>query len=171
MKTPIVILAGVFSVLAWAASGGAENRAGTDSAAVFINTREAAWFKHKSPEIQEAYPFGHSNTAHNAVLAQRPEAAPVSKDWFLRNKRYLAESDWYVVEWHYGATSVATGQKQVESSLCFAEVKDQQIVKWIEFFDDTVGELQMAGKLPLPAAAEEPGPWPALAVLGRVYRP
>lgn len=171
MKSSLLILAGTTCVVAWAASGGAANPPATDSATVFINTREAAWWKHKSPEIQEAYPFGHSNAANNAALAARPNAKSVSKDWFLRNKRYLAEGDWYVVEWHYGATSVATGQKQLESSLSFAQVKDQKLATWIEFFDDTVGELQMAGKLPLPAADEEPLPWPAQATLSRVYRP
>jgi len=171
MKSSFLILIGATCVVAWAASGAAVNPPATDSAAVFINTREAAWFKHKSPEIQEAYPFGHSNAAHNAALDARPNAKSVSKDWFLRNKRYLAEGDWYAVEWHYGATSVATGQKQVESSLSFAQVKDQKLATWIEFFDDTVGELQMAGKLPLPAAEEGPLPWPAHAALSRVYRP
>jgi hypothetical protein len=39
---------------------------------------------------------------------------------------------------------------QLESSLCFVRVREQRIATLIEFFDDTVGELQMAGQLPFP---------------------
>ena len=42
--------------------------AAADSATTFINTRENVWYKYKSPDIQEAYPFGRSNRAHNAEL-------------------------------------------------------------------------------------------------------
>jgi hypothetical protein len=143
----------------------------TDSATSFINTRENVWFKYKSPAIQEAYPFGRSNAAHNAELDKIFDFNKVSKDSDLRNKHYLAEDDWYAVEWNYSATDVVTGRKQKESSLCLAQIKDQKIVQWIEYFDDTVGELQMAGKLPLPPATEAPNPWPLDAKMTRTYRP
>lgn len=142
-----------------------------DSATTFINTVEPVWFNHKSPAIQESYPFGRSDAANNAALDKVFDFTKVSKDGEILNKRYLAEGDWYAVEWHYHATSVATGRRQVESSLCLAQIKDQKIVWWIEFFDDTVGELQMAGKLPLPPPAEEPAPWPLQSTLKRPYRP
>ncbi|MBC7366591.1 MAG: hypothetical protein H7343_07240 [Undibacterium sp.] len=142
-----------------------------DSATTFINTVEPVWYKHKSPAIQESYPFGRSDAANNAVLDKLFDFSKVSKDGDILNKRYLAESDWYAVEWHYHATSVATGRKQVESSLCIAQIKDQKMVWWIEYFDDTVGELQMAGKLPLSPPTEEPAPWPLQATLKRPYRP
>jgi hypothetical protein len=138
---------------------------------VFINTLEPVWFKHKSPAIKESYPFGQSDAANNAALDKVFDFAEVSKDSDIRNKRYLAEGDWYAVEWHYHATSVATGRKQVESSLCLAQVKDRKLVWWIEYFDDTVGELQMKGDLPLPPPSEAPTPWPRQATLRRPYRP
>lgn len=145
--------------------------AAADSATTFINTRENVWYKHKSPAIQEAYPFGRSNAAHNVELDKIFDFNKVSKDSDLRNKHYLAEDDWYAVEWNYSATSVATGRKQLESSLCIAQIKDQKIVWWIEYFDDTVGEMQMAGKLPLPPSTEEPNPWPKKSTTVRPYRP
>jgi len=142
-----------------------------NSATTFVNTRENEWFKYKHSDITELYPFGRSSAAHNKVLDKLYDFGKVSKDSDLRNKRYLVEGDWYAVEWHYLATSVATGKKQVESSLCIAQIKDQQIIVWIEYFDDTVGELQMAGKLPLSPDTEDPAPWPVKAKLKRIYRP
>ena len=142
-----------------------------ESATTFINTRENEWYKYKSPMIEEAYPFGRSNAANNSKLAKAADGSEVSKDAGIRNKHFLAENDWYAVEWNYFATSVATGRKQTESSLCLAQVKGGQIVWWIEYFDDTVGELQMAGKLPLPPETEAPNPWPLKATITRPYRP
>lgn len=142
-----------------------------DSATTFVNTIEPVWFNHKGAAIQESYPFGRSNAAHNATLDKIFDFSKVSKDWAILNKRFLVEGDWYVVEWHYHATSVVTGRKQVESSLCLGQIKDQKLVWWIEYFDDSVGILQMEGKLPLPPATEEPMPWPMEAKLKRPYRP
>lgn len=140
------------------------------SATHFINTREARWFDYKSPLMKEAYPFGMSDAKNNALLDQSYDFSKISKDNLLSNKSFLAENDWYAVEWHYSATSVATGKKQRESSLCLGQVKDGLLVWWIEYFDDTVGELQMTDQLPLPAPTDEPMPWPAKAKLKRPYR-
>ncbi len=144
---------------------------GNDSAVDFINTREAVWFDHKHPEIVEGYPFGRSDAANNAALDKVFTFTDVSKDFFLRNKRYLAEGDWYVVEWFYGATSARTGAEQIEASLCFGRIKDQKLIEWIEYFDDSVGEMQMAGVLPLYDPGEEPFPWPRATYQRRSYRP
>lgn len=137
----------------------------------FINTVEHEWYKQKHEDIQEWYPFGHTNKAHGALLKQRGPIAPVSKDWSITNKAYLAEDDWYAVEWLYHATDVATGKKQVEATLGFAQIKDRKIVLWIEFFDDSVGTQQISGSLPLFAEKDEPFPWPVIDPPQRVYRP
>ena len=166
----LVISLGLACSTGWLRARGAETTA-ADSASTFINTRENLWFKYKSPAMREAYPFGRSDAANNAKVDQIFDFSKVSKENELRNKHYLAEGDWYAVEWNYSATNVTTGRKQVESSLCLAQIKDQLIVQWIEYFDDTVGELQMEGKLPLPPRTEEPTPWPLQAAITRPYRP
>ncbi len=142
-----------------------------NSAQIFINTREAEWFNFKSDDIKESYPFGNSDKANNDKLSKLLDMSKVSTNSDLTNKHYIAEGDWYAVEWFYHATNVPTGNRQVEASLCLAQIKDQKMVRWIEYFDDTVGEQQIAGKLTLYAENEMPFPWPAQAQVKRVYRP
>ncbi len=142
-----------------------------DSAQKFINSVEHEWYRHKADDIEEWYPFGHTNQAHGALLKQLGPVAPVSKDWSITNKAYLAENDWYAVEWLYHATDIATGRKQVEATLGFAQIRDQKLVLWIEFFDDTVGAQQLKSLLPLYAENDEPFPWPRIEGPPRIYRP
>ena len=161
----------LISLLGLGAAQSTPAPAAANSAQKFINTVEHEWYRHKADDIEEWYPFGHTNQAHGALLKQLGPVAPVSKDWSITNKAYLSENDRYAVEWLYPATDSATGRKQVEATLGFAQIRDQKLVLWIEFFDDTVGAQQLKSLLPLYAENDEPFPWPRIEGPPRIYRP
>ena len=115
--------------------------------------------------------FGRSSKKHDDEISQSLTLAQASDHITLTNKRYLFDGDWYAVQWVYGATTTKTGRRQTESTLAFGRVKDGKLVVWEEYFDDLVGELQFADKLPLYGPDEEPYPWPAAAKLKHPYRP
>lgn len=121
--------------------------------------------------IDEAYPFGRSNKAHDDEIARAGGMQTITTDWKEYNKHYLFDGDWYAVEWFYSATTIKTGGRQIESTLAFGKVKDGKLVVWNEYFDDVVGELEQEGKLPLYQADELPFPWPAGAKIKHPYRP
>ena len=170
MRLTALFAVSLFPILL-ASSVRAEPVPGNDSAVDFVNQREALWFNYKSPAIDEGYPFGRSNAANNARLDSLFTFTDRSTDYYIRNKRFIVEGDWYVVEWFYGAKDARTGAPQMEGSLCFGQIKDQMLVSWIEFFDDTVGEMQIAGEFPLYGPTADPFPWPATTYRQRVYRP
>ena len=169
-STPKIALL-LTSLLSLGAAQLASESSAGNSAQKFINTVENEWYRHKAGNIEEWYPFGHTNPAHAAALKLLGPTPSVSKDWSITNKAYLAEDDWYAVEWFYSATNLAPGRKQVECTLGFSQIKNQKIVQWIEYFDDTVGEQQMNGTLSLYTETDEPFPWPAVNPPRRVYRP
>lgn len=122
--------------------------------------------------VDEAYPFGRSNKAHDDEIAKSPAGMHLTTtDWKLWNKHFFYDGDWFAVEWFYGATTIKTGGKQIESTLAFGKVKDGKIIIYNEFFDDTVGEMEQSGILPLYTEDEFPFPWPAGAKIKHPYRP
>ena len=127
--------------------------------------------KYFADSIEESYPFGRSNKAHDAEIAKLGETQGATKDWKLFNRHYLFDGDWYAVEWFYSATTIKTGGKQVECTLAFGHVQDGKLIVWDEYFDDVVGELEQEGKLEYYAPDEPPFPWPAKATLKHPYRP
>jgi hypothetical protein len=121
--------------------------------------------------IDEAYPFGRSNKAHDDEIAKAGGMQTTTNEWKLWNKHFFFDGDWFAVEWFYGATTIKTGGKQIESTLAFGKVKDGKIIIYNEFFDDTVGEMEQSGILPLYTEDEFPFPWPAGAKIKHPYRP
>lgn len=152
-------------------TAGAATAPGPDDAATFIATRGPNQFDYTHPEIKEAFPFGRSDAANDKKLAASHAFGTLTDFGALDHRHYLVEGDRFAVEWLYHATWKKTGNRQVEASLCFGRVKDQQLISWTEYFDDTVGELQDQHQLPLYAESEVNYPWPAPTVLTRVYRP
>ena len=127
--------------------------------------------KYFADSIEESYPFGRSNKARDEEISKGGGMETITTDWKLTNRHYLFDGDWYAVQWFYGATTIKTGKKQLECTLAFGKVKDGKLVVWNEYFDDTVGELEQEGKLPLYQPDETPFPWPAAATLKHPYRP
>jgi hypothetical protein len=144
---------------------------GPDDAATFIATRGPNQFDFTHPDITEAFPFGRSDAANDKKLADLHAFGALTDFGALDHRHYLVEGDRFAVEWLYHATWKKTGRPQVEASLCFGRVKDQQLISWTEYFDDTVGELQDQHLLPLYAEGEENFPWPGPTGTSRVYRP
>ena len=142
-----------------------------DVAQQFIARTGDDALKFFADSIEESYPFGRSNKAHDAEIAKGGGMETITTDWKVFNKHYLFDGDWFAVEWFYSATTVKTGGKQLESTLAFGKVQDGKLVVWDEYFDDVVGELEQDGKLPLYDLDEMPFPWPAKAVLKHPYRP
>jgi len=142
-----------------------------DNAAAFVATRGTKQFDYTHPQIEEAFPFGRSNAANDKKLEEAHAFGALTDFVALDHRHYITEGNRYVVEWLYHATWKKTGHSQVEASLCFGQVKDQQLYRWTEYFDDTVGELQDQGKLPLYLESEVNYPWPKNATISRVYRP
>jgi hypothetical protein len=162
----VLALAGGFVLAAQAATA-----PGPDDAAGFIATRGPNQFDYTHPDIKEAFPFGRSDAANDKKLADSHAFGALTDFGALDHRHYIVEGDRFAVEWLYHATWKRTGNKQVEASLCFGRVKDQQLISWTEYFDDTVGELQDQHLLPLYAESEVNYPWPSPTALSRVYRP
>ena len=152
---------GAVVMLGSSPASGAAPAADGGPAKQFIERFGEVWVDHFAAEYDSAYPFGRSNKKHDDEIAQSLTLDQASDNRTLTNKRYLFDGDWYVVQWIYGATTTKTGKRQTESTVAFGRVKDDKLIVWEEYFDDVVGELQFAGKLPLYQPDEEPFPWPA----------
>jgi hypothetical protein len=149
-------------------SAGAAN---ADDAETFIQNREPKRSDYQHPELKEAFPFGRSDLANDKKLAALGAFDALTDYEGLDHKHFIVEGNRYAVEWLYHATWKSTKNKQVEASLCFARVKDQLLISWTEYFDDTVGELQDKHLLPLYGDPKELFPWPSPTTTTRIYRP
>ena len=144
---------------------------GPDDAATFIRTREANRQDFQDPDVREAYPFGRSDPANDKKLAQAGAFDALTTYDGIDHKHFIVEGDRYAVEWLYHATWKKTGNRQAKASLCFAQVRNQLLFRWTEYFDDTVGELQDRHLLPLYGDEKENFPWPGPSKTARIYRP
>lgn len=131
------------------------------------------WTERYHPDVDEQYPGGRSDRFHRQYVAealmQRPDLA--TDDWKIFNKHYMYDGDWFIVEWLYQSTHVATGKVQRESTVAFGKIEDDRLRIWIEYFDDMVGHYQWIGAMKMFELDEEPYPWPAETALRRAYRP
>jgi hypothetical protein len=131
------------------------------------------WWERYHPDYQAWYPGGRTNRYHDLYVqkAMRRSADTGIADFIIRNRRYLFDGDWFVVEWVYEATQETTGLVQRESTVAFGHIVDDHLMTWVEYFDDMVGSYQWAGAMPLYDEDEEPYPWPEDVPLRREYRP
>ena len=125
------------------------------------------------PDYDSQYPGGRSNRFHDQyvseVLGRMPQ--PPISSYSISNRHFMVDGDWFVAEWFYDATQDSTGWVQRESTVAFGKIVDDQLIVWIEYFDDSVGNYQRFGALPLYEDDEMPYPWPAKVTLRRDYRP
>jgi len=131
------------------------------------------WWERYHPDYHAWYPGGRTDRYHDLYVqeAMRRSADTGIADFVIRNRRYLFDGDWFVVEWVYESTQATTGLVQRESTIAFGRIVDDHLMTWVEYFDDMVGAYQWAGAMPLYDKDEEPYPWPADVPLRREYRP
>jgi hypothetical protein len=129
------------------------------------------WWNHYHPDYEAWYPGGRSNRFHDAWLARVMKKHARSVNWEIFNRQYAFDGQWFAVEWFYRATDVDSDFRQWESTLAFARIHEGKKILWIEYFDDSVGNLQRIGMMPFFDADEPIAPWPAKAILKMPYRP
>lgn len=131
------------------------------------------WWERFHSDLDARYPGGRSNIFHDMYIAESMKNFPLNRnsDWNVSNRHYILDGDWFAVEWLYEATNATTGKVQRESTVAFGRIVDNQLMVWIEYFDDMVGHYQRIGAMRLFHENEHPFPWPARTVLTRQYRP
>jgi len=143
----------------------------TNDSAEWIPLYGEKWYNHYHSDFEGFFPGGRSNLRHDRYLAKVMYGKPRTNNWKIFDRQYIFDGEWYAVEWSYRATNLSNGFEQFESTLGIGHIKDGKCILWTEYFDDTVGELQEIGMMPLYGEKEPHFPWPEKAILSLPYRP
>jgi hypothetical protein len=123
------------------------------------------------PDWQGWFPGGHSNRFHELYVKTKWDRHPITDKWIVSNQDWVFNGEWFAVEWFYRASYTDDGFQQWESTLGIGRLKDNKLVSWTEYFDDSVGNLQHLRLMPVYDITEPVFPWPAKASLHLPYRP
>jgi len=172
---PKILAAGLTALLA-AALPAQESKPGllstvTDDSAVWLPLYGERMMEYYHPDWQGWFPGGRSNRFHEQYAQGVWQRAPSTRDWQLLNRTYVPDGEWFAMEYFYRATYTADGFRQWEATLGVGRLKEGRLVLWMEFFDDSLGNLQRLRLMPLFGEQEPVYPWPVKAVLSLPYRP
>ena len=167
----VVLLACAAPAASFAAEPPAAMTKITNDSAEWIPLYGEKWYNYYHPDFEGFFPGGRSNLMHDRYLARVMYGKARTNDWQIFDRQYIFDGEFYAVEWSYRATNVSNGFRQWESTLGIGRIKDGKCILWTEYFDDSVGELQEIGLMPLYDAKEPHFPWPEKAILSLPYRP
>lgn len=142
-----------------------------DDAETWASHYGEEWFNYFSKDAMLWFPGGRADYYHNLWISKVFGANPTTKDWTITNRHYVFDDNVYAVEWFYEATYLDDGFTQMETTLAIAFIKDNEIVRFYEYFDDSVGTLQKAGLMPKFDRDGMITPWPKGAWMKVPYRP